>query len=149
VLLEDQTSTPGAVPADATGESAPVHPLLDDRQPDTEHALPELTFKHLGMHIGGESNAAEAKQPYLAAIERQSEALLRCYRWVDDPTRGGSFGVDLYVGSAGGAPQVRGVRTKLGGDALVQCMTAAFLGVEFSRAARPTVLSYSLLFALE
>jgi len=131
-------------------DSSPsVHPLLDDRQPDLAAALPELTFKHLGMHIGGESNSPESKQPYLHAIEGKSEALLRCYHWVDNPVQGGSFGVDLYVSSAGGAPEVRGVRTKLGGDALVQCMTAAFLSMEFSRSPRPTMLSYSLLFALE
>jgi hypothetical protein len=146
--LEQVSAQPSDQGAAANADPT-AHPLRDGRQPDTEHALPELTFKHLGMHIGGESNSAEAKQPYLSAIERQSDALLRCYRWVDEPTRGGSFGVDLYVSSAGGAPEVRGVRTKLGGEALVQCMTAAFLGVEFLRSARPTVLSYSLLFALE
>jgi len=143
-----QAAEQASRPAEPAHSTASVHPLLDDREPDQAHALPELSFKHLGMHIGGESNTAESKQPYLSAIERQSEALLRCYRWVDEPARGGSFGVDLYVGTAGGAPEVRGVRTKLGGESFQKCMTAAFLAVDFSPTKRPTVLSYSLLFAL-
>ena len=83
------------------------HPLRDARQPDTTRALPELSFRHLGMHIGGEPNTEAAKRPWLADIDSQREAILRCYRAVDAPGASGSFGFDLYIGRDGGTAEIR------------------------------------------
>ena len=105
-------------------------------------------MSHLGMHIGGEANTPEAKRPFLDAIGDREDELLRCYRFVDEPMGGGSFGVDLYVKTSGGSPEIQAVRQKLGGDEFVSCMKTAFLHVDFSPTSRPTVLSYSLLFKL-
>lgn len=129
--------------------AASVHPLLDDRQPEPDAALPLLTYKHLGMHLGGESNSAESKRPWLEDIERHDDKLLYCYRFVSDPEKGGSYGVDLYVTSQGGSPEVRGSRQRLGDEQFDRCMRQAFAGIDFHRPERPTVFSYSIFFDLE
>lgn len=100
------------------------------------------------MHIGGEPNTEAAKRPWLADIDSQREAILRCYRAVDAPGASGSFGFDLYVGRAGGTAEIRGIRQKLGGPKLEQCMTGAMSAIDFHPPGRPTVLSYSLYFEL-
>lgn len=135
----------------ATGSesSESDHPLSDEREPDPEAALPRLTYKHLGMHIGGESNSRESKRPWLDDIERHEEAMLSCYRFVTDPRKGGSYGVDLFVSTKGGSPEVRGSRQKLGGEEFDACMRRAFLEIDFHRPERPTVFSYSIFFELE
>ncbi len=101
------------------------------------------------MHIGGESNSAESKRPFLRAIEAAEVEFLRCYRLVHAPLKGGTFGADLFVPAAGGQPEVRAVRQKLGGAEFERCMARALERVRFSARARPTVLSYSLRFELE
>lgn len=98
------------------------------------------------MHIGGESNSDEAKKPWLKAIEREESRILICYRAVDAPLAGGTVGVDLYVGIAGGKPEVRKTRQRLGGPAFDECLRRAFEAVRFPAPKRPTVLSYSLRF---
>jgi hypothetical protein len=123
--------------------------LEDGRAPDLARALPRFQIRHLGMHIGGESNSDASKQPWLRAIERQEVALLRCYRLVTQPAVGGTLGVDLFVTSSGGGPEVRKVRQKLGDDSFESCVRSAFEGVRFARPERPTVLSYSLRFDIQ
>lgn len=125
------------------------HPLADDREPDPSGALPELSYQHLGMHIGGEPNDADSKKPWLDAIERGEEGLMRCYRLVDQPMKGGSVGVDLYVTTRGGSPEVRATRQKMGGDDFEACMKKAFEALSFHAPERPTVVSYSILFQME
>ena len=122
--------------------------LEDNREPDPSKSLPELSFSHLGMHIGGESNSPESKRPWFKGIEAGQDDLLRCYRYVEEPESGGSYGVDLYVGRSGGAPEVRGSRQKIGGEKFDACMKQAFEKLNFQKPERPTVLSYSLLFSL-
>ncbi len=139
------SATSGEQRAAERGEN----PLIDERPPDPERALPELSFEHLGMHIGGESNSEESKRPLLQAIAEQEEAYLLCYRLVEQPAKGGSFGLDLLIKSNGGTPEVQTVRQKLGGEPFVQCMTSAFSKVNFRPLERPTMVSYSLLFVLE
>jgi hypothetical protein len=63
--------------------------------------------------------------------------------------QGGSFGIDLLVPTSGGGAEVRAVRTKLGTDRFVECMTRAIGGVMFPPQKRPIMLSYSLLFVLD
>lgn len=101
------------------------------------------------MHIGGEANAPENKARWFADIESQSDAILRCYRFVEVPGSEGSLGLDLYVSAAGGAPEIRAIRQKLGPEGLSECMRAAFSRIAFHRPGRPTVISYSLFFEIE
>ncbi len=126
-----------------------VSSLVDGREPSGHGSLPELTFRHLGMHIGGESNSSEAKRPWLADIEAGSQALLGCYVHVNSPLKGGSYGVDIYVGRKGGAPEVRGSRQKIGEAEFDGCMRTAFSSLNFHRPERPTVFSYSLKFMMK
>ncbi len=140
---------PGEGGSGSTTSSPSPNPLIDSREPDPKRGLPELSFRHLGMHIGGESNSPKSKAPFLSAISEQEEAILNCYRLVDRPGKPGSFGLDLFVGRQGGAPEIRGVRQKIGDESFVACMRSAFLRVEFEKPERPTVLSYSLLFVLD
>lgn len=101
------------------------------------------------MHIGGESNDPDSKKPWLVAIEEGDHEILSCYRHVSEPMKGGSFGVDLHVGAAGGHPEVRAVRQKIGDKVLEECMTRAFSSLNFQKPERPTMLSYSILFKME
>jgi hypothetical protein len=101
------------------------------------------------MHIGGEENTPEAKAPFLTALSKQELDFLECYRLVDRPLAGGTFGVDLYIQTQGGSPDVRAVRQRLGGQEFERCMTAAFGRVSFPARPRPTMLSYSLRFDVD
>jgi hypothetical protein len=124
-------------------------PLPGGEEPTPSKALPELRVEPLGMHIGGGTNTPEEKAPFHRALERKFPLFLECYRLVDEPWAGGSFGVDLKVARAGGAPQVDQPRTRIRGAGFRECMLAAFTKVEFDKPkAGPTVLSYSIRFAL-
>jgi len=139
-------SSAGSAPAGASSSAPDVDLLRDDREPDPKKALPAVSVRPVGMHIGGESNSSESKKPFLRALEATNTQLLFCYRLVDSPLSGGTFGVDLFVALAGGAPDVRGMRHKLGGSEFEACMGRALAGARFDRPDRATVLSYSLRF---
>lgn len=142
----DAAALPGQSPGQGSQGSAAW--LEDGRPSDPTRALPRLSFRHLGMHIGGGPNDAESKGPWLGAIEAGSVELLSCYVHVQKPEQGGSYGVDLYVGRKGGAPEVRGSRQKLGGEPFDACMHRAFSSLQFIAPEKPTVLSYSLIFEM-
>jgi hypothetical protein len=111
--------------------------------------LPEVTLRNVGLHVGGGSNDEAEKEPFKRALEARFDDFLRCYRGVEQPEKGGTFGVDLFIGRAGGKPDVRQPRTAIRGDGFRQCMIDAFSNVEFDRPrAGPTVISYSLKFEL-
>jgi hypothetical protein len=111
--------------------------------------LPELTVRNVGLHVGGGSNDEAEKGPFKHAVEARFDDFLRCYRSVDEPERGGTFGVDLFIGRAGGRPEVRQPRTVIKGSEFRECMVAAFSKVVFDKPARgATVISYSLRFEL-
>lgn len=133
-------------PESGAAASPGVNPLLDAREPDPSKSLPEISIRHIGMHIGGGTNTPEEKKPFLGALEANETPLLGCYRFVDKPLSGGTFGADLFVEKAGGHPVVRGTRHKLGGEEFDACMRRALGGVKFPVIERPTVLSYSLRF---
>jgi hypothetical protein len=129
--------------------SAPSAPLPGGEEPTPDKALPELTVEALGMHVGGGKNDAEEKAPFHGALERQFPAFLDCYRLADDPWAGGSFGIDLKISRAGGAPQLEQPRTKIRGRGFQDCMLAAFSKTQFEKPkAGPTVISYSVRFTL-
>jgi hypothetical protein len=155
---EADVGGPGQPGRDAPSQAGPsstqkgVEPLawraapVDGREPNPQAALPEVTVRHIGLHIGGGPNDEPTRRPVLRAIEKNQQRFLWCYRQVERPLLGGVFGVDLYVGSRGGAPEVRSTRQKLGSDGFEGCMVAAFREVSFPKPPRPTVLSYSLRF---
>jgi hypothetical protein len=118
-------------------------------EPTPERALPELRVEQLGMHVGGGKNDAEEKAPFHRALEQKFPALLECYRLVDEPWTGGSFGVDLKIPRAGGAAAVEQPRTRIRGAGFQDCMVRALGKVQFEKPkGGPTVISYSVLFTL-
>jgi hypothetical protein len=136
---------PGAAPA----ATLPPAPLPGGEVPTPDKALPELRVEQLGMHVGGGKNDADEKAPFRRALEQKFPAFMECYRLADDPWAGGSFGVDLKIARAGGAPTVEQPRTRIRGAGFQECMVAAFGKVQFEKPkAGPTVISYSILFAL-
>ncbi len=130
---------------EAAGSDSAGGPL-DGRRPEPKRGLPEIRVRHIGMHIGGGPNDGETKRPFLRAIEARNERFLGCYRQVDRPMAGGTYGVDLYVGRRGKSPEVRGARQRLGDSDFESCMNDAFRSVDFEPPGKPTVLSYSLRF---
>lgn len=146
-----ETGRPGPEDVSTHGSSKAIAPgtPLDAREPDPKRALPRVSVRHIGMHIGGDPNTPESKRPFLQTLERGEAAFLRCYRQVDVPGKGGTFGADLFIASPGGAAEVRSVRQKLGNDEFAACMTAAIGQLRFPAPARATVVSYSLRFDVE
>jgi len=140
--------------AEATSSGAPSSPIAPERlpggeEPTPDKALPELKIEPIGMHVGGGKNTPEEKAPFHRALERQFPAFLECYRLVEDPWSGGSFGVDLKIGRSGGAPSLEQPRTKIRGAGFKECMLSALGKVQFEKPkAGPTVLSYSVMFTL-
>jgi len=128
-------------PAQSPGESPAA--------PPGARSLPEVKVRNVGLHVGGGPNSNAAKAPFKQAVEVQFPAFRECYRHVDDPKKGGTFGVDLYIGRNGGIPKIRAVRTVIRGNEFRECVRAAFEKVEFQSPPRgPTVISYSLRFEL-
>lgn len=157
--VESPASPSNARPVASTGAAhpelgsatsrVPEPPLPGGEEPTPSRALPELRVEPLGMHIGGGTNTPEEKAPFHRALERKFPLFLECYRKVEEPWAGGSFGVDLKVARAGGAPQVNQPRTRIRGSGFQDCMLAAFTKVEFEKPkGGPTVLSYSVRFTL-
>jgi hypothetical protein len=146
-------ASPGAGSPARDGSSAsaahPAAPLPGGEEPTPDKALPELRIEPLGMHVGGGKNDAEEKAPFHRALERRFPAFLECYRLVEDPWTGGSFGIDIKIPRAGGKPVLEQPRTKLRGAGFQDCMVAAFGSADFERPkAGPTVISYSVRFTL-
>lgn len=133
----------------APNASFPALPLPGGEQPTPDKALPELRIEALGMHVGGGKNDAEEKAPFHRALEQKFPAFMDCYRLAEDPWTGGSFGIDLKIPRAGGAPTAEQPRTRIRGAGFQECMVAAFGRVQFEKPkAGPTVISYSILFVL-
>lgn len=140
---------PTAKPSGAAAGAFPSAPLPGGDEPTPDKALPELRVEALGMHIGGGTNSPQEKAPFQRAFERQFPAFLECYRRVDEPWAGGSFGLDVKIARAGGAPTLEQPRTKIRGAGFQDCMVAAFAQVQFEKPkAGPTVISYSVMFTL-
>lgn len=147
-----QPGAPGAAnrgPGAAPRPSFPPQPLPGGEVPTPDKALPELRIEQLGMHVGGGKNDAEEKAPFRRALEQKFPAFLDCYRLAEEPWQGGSFGVDLKIPRAGGAPLAEQPRTRIRGAGFQECMVAAFGKAQFEKPkAGPTVISYSVVFSL-
>lgn len=101
------------------------------------------------MHIGGGPNDESTKRPFIQAIEGSFESMRACYKKSDDPSRGGTFGVDLKIAHHGGKPELQQVRTAMKGEGLRECLENAFRGISFAAPPKgPTVVSVSVKFSL-
>ena len=142
--MQSGQSGPGAPAA-----AFPSAPLPGGEEPTPDKALPELRIEQLGMHVGGGKNDPQEKAPFHRALEQSFPLFLDCYRFAEDPWAGGSFGIDIKIPRAGGAPSVEQPRTRIRGAGFQDCMVAAFGKVQFEKPkAGPTVISYSILFTL-
>lgn len=145
--LASETTAPQA--AGAATEEAPPKPPADPKTGEVPRGLPELKLHLSGLHIGGGPNDPATKRPFIETLERGFEPMRVCYAQVEQPEKGGTFGVDLRVERAGGHPTLQAVRTIMKGDGFKTCVEEAFRSLEFARPAKPTVLSASVHFALE
>ena len=111
--------------------------------------LPEVVVESVGMHIGGGQNDEAEKAPFKAAIEPHFADFRRCYVHIEQPGKGGTFGVDLFVDRDGGNAEVRQPRTGMVGEKFRSCVVDVFRSIDFERPRKgPTVLSYSLRFSV-
>lgn len=133
---------PSAAPPASAAPTASSAPAPDAGPP----SLPEVSVHNIGLHIGGGPNDDASKEPFRKAIEPHFDDFLKCYRQVQEPEKGGTFGVDLYIGRHGGKPEVRQPRTIIKGKAFRDCMIDAFGNIDFQRPKKPTVISYSVRF---
>lgn len=150
-----------AAPAPAPGTTAPAGTGLAEQAqaasaaPPPPHAppegagLPEVQLSSYGMHIGGGPNDASSKRPLLDALEARFEALRACYGSVEEPAKGGVFGVDLTIPREGGTAQLGQVRTSMKGAEFRGCLLKVLESVRFPRPPRGrTTVSYSVKFQL-
>ncbi len=145
--LSNATTSPGS---DSPAQEPPPNPSPDPKTGEVPRGLPELKLQLSGLHIGGGPNDAETKRPFIETLERGFDTMRACYAQVEQPEKGGTFGVDLRVERAGGHPTLQAVRTIMKGDGFRSCVEEAFRALEFVRPAKgPTVLSASLRFTLE
>lgn len=145
----EPAGTASAAPTPPVPEPAPPADPSPPPPPKAE-SLPEVKVKNIGLHVGGGTNSDTEKAPFRAAVEKQFDAFRACYKHINDPQKGGIFGVDLRIPKGGGAPTVSQPRTGLGPKAFRDCMVTAFQAVEFEAPAKgATVISYSLKFSAE
>jgi hypothetical protein len=99
------------------------------------------------MHIGGGPNDDVTKDPIRRSVHPHFDAFRRCFAQVEDPKKGGDFGVDLRIDKAGGKAQVSHPRTALKGAGFKDCVVKVFEGIDFLKPkGGTTTVSYSLRF---
>jgi hypothetical protein len=136
-------AAPSAVeaPAAPSASAAPVAGLPG--------SLPEVVVENVGLHIGGGPNDDATKAPFKEALAARFGDFRRCYAKVEEPGKGGTFGVDLRIRRDGGQAKVEQPRTSMRGTAFRDCVIGVFSEVEFKKPPRgPTVISYSLRFTV-
>jgi hypothetical protein len=143
-------TAPASGAAPVSGEPSPLEtaaaPVTAGQPPP---ALPEVVVESVGMHVGGGRNDDAEKAPFKTAIESRFADFRRCYVHIDQPGKGGTFGVDLFVDRDGGKPEVRQPRTGMSGEKFRSCVVEVFSSIAFERPrAGPTVVSYSLRFSV-
>jgi len=113
-----------------------------------EAPLPDVQVKNIGMHIGGGPNDAPTKAPIHRSVEPHFDELKRCFAKVDDPKKGGDFGIDLLIDGKGGKARVSHPRTALRGEGFEACVVGVFEAIEFLRpkGGIKTMVSYSIRF---
>lgn len=142
-------SVADASPPPSDVESEPPEPTPPPPPPPKDvESLPEVVVKNIGLHVGGGSNTDAEKAPFREAVEKHFDELRACYKKVEDPLKGGIFGVDLRIGRSGGHPEVSQPRTSMKGQPFRDCVIEVFKSVEFGKPEKgPTVISYSVKFS--
>jgi pyruvate/2-oxoglutarate dehydrogenase complex dihydrolipoamide acyltransferase (E2) component len=113
-----------------------------------EAPLPNVKVVNIGMHIGGGPNDAVTKEPIHRSVIPHYDEFRRCYALVEDPKKGGTFGVDLLIDKAGGKPRsVTKPRSPMKPHEFSECMVHAFEQIDFQKPkGGNTKVSYSLRF---
>jgi len=140
-----EPSSPGIAPPEGRvgGEAPSTAPAV----PAAEAPLPEVKVTNIGMHIGGGPHDAVTKAPIKLSVEPHFDEFRRCFALVDDPKKGGDFGVDLRIEREGGKAQVTKPRTALKGEGFSACVIGVFEKIDFRKPkGGATVVSYSLRF---
>jgi hypothetical protein len=131
--------------AAASAEPAPSASAVATAAP--EAPLPSVKVANIGMHIGGGPNDAPTKAPIHQSVEPHFDAFKRCFAKVEDPKKGGDFGLDLLIEREGGKAKVSHPRTSLKGPGFKECMVAAFEAIDFKKPrGGTTTVSYSVRF---
>jgi hypothetical protein len=130
-------SSPASATPVASASAAPV----------ADAPIPDVDVKNIGMHVGGGKNDASEKAPIHHSVEPHMDDFKKCFAKVDDPKKGGDFGLDLHVDRAGGKATTSHVRTTIKGDGFKECMVAAFEAIDFDKPkGGTTTVSYSVRF---
>lgn len=147
------SSASGApVPSLLAATPPPSAPLTVDASPavsvgSAAAAPPRVTVQNIGIHIGGGPNDPATKAPIADGVSPHLDELRGCWTKVDDPARGGDFGVDLLVPAQGGRAFVSHPRTSLHPDAFQDCVVSVFSTIEFGPPRfGKTAVSYALRF---
>jgi hypothetical protein len=131
-----------AAPAPSASVAEPVPSASAASQP-----LPHVKLENIGMHIGGGPNDAINKAPIADSVAPHFDEVRACWMRVDDPAKGGDFGVDLLIQPEGGRAKVTNPRTGIHGDAFKACVVAVFEQIDFQKPKKGlTMVSYSLRF---
>ncbi|MCC6214244.1 MAG: hypothetical protein IT376_05210 [Polyangiaceae bacterium] len=151
-LGSGEVAPPPVASASASAPSAPA-PSASAAPPPSAPApagsLPEVRVENVGLHVGGGPNDDATKEPFREAVATRFESFRRCYALVQEPEKGGTFGVDLRIGPRGGTPEVSQPRTGMKGAEFRDCVVGAFREVTFPPPRKgATVISYSLRFTL-
>jgi hypothetical protein len=142
VAAAEPAPSASASAAPSTAPAAPVAPVAP------EVPLPNVKVANIGMHIGGGPNDAPTKEPIHRSVIPHYDEFRRCYALVEDPKKGGTFGVDLLIDKAGGKPKsVTKPRSPMKGHGFSECMVKAFEQIDFQKPkGGNTKVSYSLRF---
>jgi pyruvate/2-oxoglutarate dehydrogenase complex dihydrolipoamide acyltransferase (E2) component len=144
-----------ATPAPATA-AAPAEPVPSASAEPSASAvasaapaapIPAVKVANIGMHIGGGPHDNVTKAPIKQSVEPHVGELKKCWSLVDDPKKGGDFGVDLLIEKAGGKAKVTNPRTSLKGKGFKECLVTAFEAIDFKKPrGGTTMVSYSIRF---
>jgi hypothetical protein len=103
---------------------------------------------NIGMHIGGGPNDSATKDPIKRSVEPHFDAFRACFAKLEDPTKGGDFGLDLLIEREGGKARTSHPRTALKGKPFEECVVQVFDSIEFLKPKTgKTMVSYSLRFS--
>ncbi len=133
------SAAPSASAAAAPSAAPPAAP---------EVPLPSVKIANIGMHIGGGPNDAVTKEPIHSSVIPHYDEFRRCYALVEDPRKGGTFGIDLLIDKAGGKPKsVTKPRSPIKGHEFSECMVHAYERIDFKKPkGGNTKVSYSIRF---
>lgn len=150
LALSDAPASESGTPAqrpmnEVTAVAAPKNAAESSPAPVPEAPV-SVKVRSIGLHVGGGPNDDATKAKFIDPIEQRFDALARCHGLAPNGDRNASLGVDLLIDTRGGRATLKELRTALSGKEFEQCVRSAFDQVDFPAIARPTVVSYSMLF---